>query len=228
MTQRVQRRGSLSSHILERGWSRLRRIIPGLPGAVMLPMDAGARRHRLGHFAPSSWRVRGPRHAHEVAISPLLFSSPEALLETLVHEAVHAWLYATAVSSAHVGGVSVKDRYYHRREFRDACLKVGLECRYLNGRYGWTLTRWPETGVPEVYRPVLKLVAKLPLGGGNGVPAQVDGRPTPPSGQVALRCTCEPLRTIRVARRQYEPGGIVCTRCHSEFKPSATIRTHAS
>ena len=109
-TQRVHKRGSLSSQILERAWTRLREIIPGLPTAVMLPMDADGRRHKHGHFAPSAWRVRGPRQAHEVAISPLLFTTPEALLATMVHEAVHALLYATVNSDVHVGGVSVRDR----------------------------------------------------------------------------------------------------------------------
>jgi hypothetical protein len=34
---------------------------------------------------------------------------------------VHALLYVTVDSAVHVGGVSVRDRYYHRIEFRDAC-----------------------------------------------------------------------------------------------------------
>jgi hypothetical protein len=181
-TQRVHKRGSLSSQILERAWTRLREIIPGLPPAVMLPMDAEGRRHKWGHFAPSTWRVRGPRHAHEVAISPQLFSRPEALLATMVREVVHAWLYATQRSNLHIGGVSVKDRYYHRHEFRDACKRVGLDCRYLNGRYGWTLTGWPESGVPERYRRVVALVGQLPLGSGNGVVRRVEGNRTPVSG----------------------------------------------
>jgi hypothetical protein len=127
---------------------------------------AAGRRRKRGHFAPSTWRVRGPRHAHEVAISPLLFTTPEALLATMVHEAVHALLYATVSSDVHVGGVSLRDPYYHRREFRDACAAVGLDCRYLNGRYGWTLTDWPEGRVPDQYRHVASILKKLPLGSG--------------------------------------------------------------
>src|SRR5262245_43184271 len=103
-TQRIRKRGSLSSQILERAWSRLRESIPGLPPAVLLPRDADGRRHKRGHFAPSSWRVRGSRQAHEVAISPILFTTPETLLATMVHEAVHALLYVTVESAVHVGG----------------------------------------------------------------------------------------------------------------------------
>ena len=228
-TQRVRTRGSLSSQVLERAWTRLRRLIPGLPPAVMLPMDADGRRRKRGHFAPSSWSVRGPRHAHEVAISPQLFNSPEALLATMVHEAVHALLYATDHSNVHIGGVSLKSKYYHRREFRNGCRGLGLVCDYLNGRYGWTLTGWPETGVPTQYRRVLALLAQLPRGSGSGVPRRVEGKPTPASGQVRLRCACDPSRTIHVARSQAGRGGIVCTVCQSVFReavPQAV--THAA
>lgn len=227
-SQRVCKRGSLSSQILERAWLRLRRIIPGLPPAVMLPMDADGRRHKWGHFAASAWRVRGPRHAHEVAISPALFGTPEALLATMVHEAVHALLYATVESPDHVGGVSVRDPYYHRQEFRDACREVGLRCEYLHGRYGWTLTSWSETGVPERYRDTVKLLAKLPLGSGSARRRRVEGRPTPVSGHVRLRCACEPARTIHLVRSQAQRGGIVCTFCQSEFTAASALAMHAA
>jgi hypothetical protein len=219
-TQRVDKRGPLSTEILERAWMRLRRLIPGLPPAVMLPMDAAGRRRQWGHFAPSTWQVRGPKHAHEVAINPMLFSAPDALLATLIHEAAHALLYATAPSGCPVGGVSA-DGYYHRREFRDACRTLGLDCRYLNGRYGWTLTYWPDTGVPARYARVLALLARLPLGGGRGVPRRVQGRSTPASGQARLQCACEPTRAIYVAKAQAGRGGIVCTFCQSEFRAPA-------
>ena len=38
-----------------------------------------------------------------------------------------------------------------------------LKCRFLNGRYGWTLTDWHDTGVPARYQRVLTLLARLPL-----------------------------------------------------------------
>lgn len=222
-TQQVRKRASLSTHILERAWARLRREIPGLPAAVLLPLDADGRRRRRGHFAPSAWRVRGPRNAHEVAISPRLFSTPEAVLATMVHEAAHAWLYATDQSDRHVAGVG-RDGYYHRREFRDACRTLGLRCEFLNRRYGWTLTDWPDTGAPTRYRGLLALLARLPLGGGGGVPPRrVESRPTPPSGQARLQCGCCPVRTIYVARSQAERGGIACTFCRAEFRTAAPM-----
>ena len=223
-TQRVRERGSRSTRILERAWERLREVISGLPAAVIVPMDARSRRRARGHFAPSTWRVRGPRHAHEVAISPELFSTPDALLATMVHEAVHALLYANDQTGRHIGGVS-RDGYYHRREFRNACRTLGLECEYLNGRYGWTITHWPPAGVPERYRAVVALLARLPFGGGRGVVRRHAGRPTPVSGQVRLQCRCVPARTVYVARSQAARGGIVCSVCRNTFEGAAEIRT---
>src|SRR5688572_26794436 len=105
-TQRIRMRGSVSTTTLEQAWTKLRRLIPGLPAAVILPIDARGRRQRLGQFAPETWRARGPRQAHEIAISPRLFGSPEDLLATMIHEAVHALLYEGDPASDYPGGVS--------------------------------------------------------------------------------------------------------------------------
>lgn len=227
-TQRVSKRASISSRILEQSWTAMRHIITGLPPAVLLVMDADGRRRKFGHFAPSTWRVRGEEQAHEVSLSPRLFAQPTDLLATMVHEAVHALLYATTTSSVHVAGVSVRDRYYHRREFRDECRRLGLECQYLNGRYGWTLTKWPESGVPEQYQPVLRLLERMPPGSVTRVAQRVEGRSSPESGNVRLQCRCQPERTIHVARRQAALGGFVCDFCRSEFHSPADPRLAAS
>lgn len=216
----VRRRGSESSRVLERAWAALRRAIPELPAAVVLPTDAGGRLRKWGSFAPSSWRVRGPRNAHEVSISPGLFSDPERLLATMVHEAVHALLFATVDSPRHLAGVSRSDRYYHRREFRDACVKLGLECAWLNGRYGWTLTSWPvESGVPVQYKSALAILRELPPGAATGVPwHRVPGRPLPASGMVRLTCGCAVPRVVLVPRAQADKGPIVCGVCNEGFQ----------
>ncbi len=58
-----------------------------------------------------------------------------------------------------------KDGYYHREEFAGVSRKLGLTCKFSNGRYGWNVTAWPETGVPSRYRGVLELLRKgLPWG----------------------------------------------------------------
>jgi hypothetical protein len=185
----------------------------------MVPLDVVGRRHRRGHFAPATWNVRGDRRAPEVAINPALFTDPESLLTTMLHEAAHALLFASDIGGRHVGGVSATNPYYHRRTFRDACIKLGLECRYHNRRYGWTITDWPATGMPEQYRGVVRVLARLPFGGGTPLRRRPEGRPPPPFSLVRLRCACTPARTILVARSK-DTDGISCTRCQSEFQPS--------
>ena len=90
----IAHRTSLAETALQNAWRRLRRIIPGLPrGVVINILDVEGRRRKRGHFAAESWEKRGDGKAHEVAISPYLFSTSEDLLATLVHEAVHAVLF---------------------------------------------------------------------------------------------------------------------------------------
>ncbi|NOT28634.1 MAG: hypothetical protein HOP16_21340 [Acidobacteria bacterium] len=225
-TQRLRERGYRAARVLQSAWTRLRALIPGLPVAVIIPLDARGRRRAWGHFAPSTWRVRGPQSAHEVGLSPHLFETPEALLATMVHEAVHAWLYATVPGNqTHVGGVS-RDGYYHRCEFRDACVRVGLACEFHNNRYGWTTTGWPEAGVPEQYRGVLRLLRRsLPWGSSRHpvTVTRVAVRRTPRTGHLRLQCGCADPRTVYVARTQALRGGIVCTFCACPFEGRAQM-----
>jgi hypothetical protein len=213
----------MAAAVLEKAWARLRRQMPELPAAVVVVLDARSRKRRWGQFAASTWRVRRPEAAHEIAVSPELFADAAALLATLVHEAVHAaLLVAEPDNPRHVGGVSPDRRgylYYHRVEFRDAARQSGLECEYVNGRYGWTLTRWPASGVPLRYRAVLRFLERsLPWGAASGpVERPVRGRPTPISGWVSLRCGCRPARTIHVARGQASGAAIRCDACNCPF-----------
>jgi hypothetical protein len=215
-TQEVHRRASLATSTLERAWAELRGVIPGLPEAVIIPIDAGGRHRRLGHFAPETWRAHGRHQAHEIALSPHLFSSSKDLLATMVHEAVHALLDENDPDGPYPGGVSA-DRYYHRHAFRDRCLELGLACGLLNRRYGWSLTQWPAGKVPGRYRPVLEVLSKLPYGSGRGALRRRKGKPLPPSGQVRLHCSCVPVRTVYVAKSQVGKGAIVCTSCAASF-----------
>src|SRR5688500_14653447 len=80
---------------LERTWFELQRRITGLPAAVVIPFDSQRRRKLWGHFDACSWPGRdGTKTVHEIAVSPELFGRPDVVLETLVHEAAHALVYA--------------------------------------------------------------------------------------------------------------------------------------
>ncbi len=209
----IAERATQVTQALRSAWEGLRQIDQRIPAAVLLTLSAGDRRSKLGHIAFSSWQYRESEGAHEVAISPDLYETPEAVLECMLHEAAHAILYPV-----HSGGCG-PDRRYHRREFRDLCRELGLECNWRHGRYGWCDTQWPTTGVAECYMPVLKgLEENLPLGTGSYAAPRHQPRKLPPKGHVRLCCACSKPRSVYVGRAKAAEGGIICARCQCAFR----------
>lgn len=213
---RVEDRSSKATVCLEAVWQRLGEQIHGLPGAVVLILHAHA--SRRGHFSPSTWKYVADRNVHEVAVNPNLFETPAELLATLVHEAAHAVLFeGNPARINHCGGCS-RDGYYHRREFRDQCRLLGLECGFVNNRYGWCRTWWPEGGVPDRYSAILNLLTNsLPWGTGAQPIFRVRTRETPKSGHVKLVCKCSPPRRIYSTKSVLVKGGIRCECCNTNF-----------
>ena len=198
---------------LEDAWRQLRLLDPRIPPAVLVPLSAGDRRRKRGHFSPSAWRpFHNSSRVHEVGISPDMLSSPADVLATLLHEAAHAILYETDCA----GGVT--GRYYHTTSFRDVCAVLGLECRFKHTRYGWSITRWPLSGIPARYESVLEILAKLPIGTTNWRAPASNGRSLPARGLWRLACRCEQPRTIQASKSVALSGGILCSRCGAEFR----------
>ena len=198
-------------------WSRLRAAAPQIPVAIVLAADSDARRRHRGLFAPHVWRARG-RKRHEVSISPDLFPSTPELLATFLHEAAHAILYG---HKTHPGGVG-RDGYYHRKEFRIQCRKLGLECSFLSNRHGFSITTWPASGIPKQYTNVARYINRhRPLGTGKESPSPPGSRPLPQSGHVKLMCRCtKEARCIYVRRAIANDRNILCTVCGSRFQPA--------
>jgi hypothetical protein len=189
-------------------------MVRDLPPVVFVSLDAAGRRWKLGHFARSSWRYSKTKAAHEIAISPALFETPQAVLATLLHEATHALLYERTGA----GGCS-KDHYYHRSTFRNCCRDVfGLPCEFWNSRYGFTNTGWDGRGVPGRYQTVLGILSRgLPWG---TTPQVVPDPPVPKklpvTGHVRLVCGCK--RSVYVSRKTSQEGAIICGCCKHRFK----------
>jgi len=208
----IRDRASVATHCIEQAWEKLRRVIPGLPPAVIIVLCAGARIRR-GHFAASSWKFTKQTHAHEIGINPDLFNDRKESLATLVHEAAHALLFR----SDGTGGCS-SDGYYHKKEFRDTCNDLGLHCTQSHNRYGWCITSWPDLGrPPEKYRDALDELKSLPAGTRTlCVPkAPVNGR---------LRLTCRCGRSIYASQSVAEGAPIICSICKSEFGREKTAK----
>ncbi len=207
---RISDRGSNCTAALERAWEGLRRIHTSVPRAVVLTLSAGDRPHRWGHFCPSSWRHRNDTRKHEVGIKPDLFNQPKAVLAALVHEAAHAILQNDN------GGCT--GLYYHRKEFRNVCRNLGLECGFRNTRYGWCNTAWPGGRVPKMYRPILVLLRRdLPMGTGRQKMKVAAKRKLPEPGHQRLVCGC-PSRAIYVSRTVARQGALHCGLCQEEFR----------
>lgn len=204
-------RGSNASKQLEGAWAIMRNLIPGLPRAVMVVLDAAGRNRKHGHFAHSSWKARGGDNAHEIAISPRLFELPKDLFGTLLHEAAHAANFAAGIRDC-------TGRYYHRKEFRNRCFQLGLDCQFLNTRYGWCLTSWPAGQVPDRYQRVLQVLGEIPKGTGRQGLSKTKGRKLPRPGHVRLVCDCQ--RSIYASRLVAAEAAIQCSACGSSFRPA--------
>ena len=168
-------------------------------------------RERLGHFAPSRWHAK-PDGSHEVALHPGLFHEPSDLLLVLLHEAAHGLLLD-------VNGGCSSTGYYHRKEFRDQCLRLDLCCKWVDTRHGWNLTRWPEGGVPQRYKAVLAYLREQHSMAATErvcVPEQI-GAALPAPGRLKLACSCHSERIIYVAKSVAERGSIRCELCQGVF-----------
>lgn len=220
---RIRDRASQATRVLEQAWEMLRAVIPDLPTAVVLLISSVGRRRAAGVFAHSTWRYRSDTRAHEVAFSPALFEDPTHLLATMVHEAVHAQIWHR---TGDFSGCS-PDGLYHRREFRDACSRAGLECTFRNRSYGWSTTKWPGPKgnlVPAQYDGILAFLRQnLPWGTAwqTGGTHRASARST--RSHIKLSCGCG-RRNIFVCRSVAEKGGIWCSFCNSEFRPQGAER----
>ena len=171
------RHGSRFMAVLDAAWGELRRIEPAVPQVVLLALSARDYSRR-GHFTMDAWRKRHEqRLLHEVAVHPGMFESPADLLMTILHEAAHAVLWECRKDGdQHCCGVALTG-YYHRKEFRSAAQRLGLEVHFLNRRYGFCVTTWPAAGAPERYRSVLETLRQFVVVASRQLPPHVAPAP---------------------------------------------------
>ena len=206
--------------VLEAAWSELRRIEPDVPPVVLLVLSA-REYSRRGHFTMEAWRKRHEHQLlHEVAVHPGMFESPADLLITILHEAAHAILWERRKDGdQHCCGVSLTG-YYHRKEFRSAARRLGLEVHFLNRRYGFCVTTWPTDGVPEKYTSVLETLRQFTVVASRRLPPHV--APVAPKKQVpwvVIECGCIPKRLLRCSPAELLRGTVSCGVCGERFLP---------
>jgi len=168
-------------------------LLPEAPEQVAVswgfPSKGGTRRskRRIGecHYKPGIGEpVEGD---HVLIVSPTL-SKPTALLETLLHEAVHT------VAGPEAG---------HRAKFSRLAKRVGL-------KKPWTAT----TATPELLaRFEGWLKSKLPAWPGGFLMVF----PKEKTRQLKAVCECDPPRILRASKTVLEGGPIICGICEAEF-----------
>lgn len=200
----------LLTQALARIWTRIRERHPGVPGVVLLAAPSTHRHMNvLGHFAALRWRGREQKgeQLHEVVVvAEHLDRSASDVVETLIHEAAHAWNFAKAIFDCSAS-------QYHNKNFRDAAELLGLDVTNVP-HYGYALTKLPKPTADHYLDEISHLDSVLmyrkrpmvvlpPLGPGGGVGANdnsdPDGEARPRSRN--LRATCECPFVIRVSKK---------------------------
>lgn len=168
-------------------------LLPKAPAVVAIswsfPSKGGtkASRRTIGecHYkGGSAVQVEGDR---VILISPTL-QQPFALLETLVHEMVHA---ALPMGSG------------HRAPFSRLAKSIGLV-------KPWTAT----TAGPELKAKIEGWLKRLPAWPGGFLQIV----PTQKNRQLKASCSCERPRILRGSRKMFEEGPILCGLCEEPFE----------
>ncbi len=212
---------------LARVWSKIRALHPEVPGVVLLAAPAAnGMPNSLGHFAPLRWR--GPRTVadsiHEVVvIAEHLDRPPEQILETLIHEAAHAYNHQRGVHDC-------SKSQYHNRKYKETAEALGLEVRQV-AHYGFALTSLAP-GTAGKYEEEVQYLQRVlihrrrpDLSPGRGTSSSdedqdtdnnEDGSTSSSRSRKAV-CRCEPPFIIRVAKTTLERTVISCETCDQPF-----------
>lgn len=172
-----------------------RDLLPEAPAAVAISWSfpsRGAmsiRKRRIGecHYKEGGHigKVEGGRI---ILVSPTL-QKPEAMLETIVHEAVHT------VSGPEAG---------HRAAFSQLAARVGLV-------KPWTAT----SASPDLLKRFASWIKRdLPKWPGGYIMPVAKQK----NRQLKAVCSCETPRILRASKATFEQGPILCGVCEEEFQ----------
>lgn len=234
--------GSITVAAIETAWRDVQARHPEVPDVVVVTAGGEPRIVRRGgeehvqvlwgQFRSHYWDTAdGPRH--ELLISgEALSKGPEHVLQTVLHEAVHAVNYAKGIKDTASRGQR------HNKRFVAMARELGLE--WPKGKpphptWGFTaveitdetLADYAETlGMLDRGRAAWRTLA-VPTANGNetgttedGTPEEGDGKPkrkksrnTAPKGI----CACEG-KFIKASRRLLNSGTVMCTDCGEPYR----------
>lgn len=215
---------------IENAWAAIQELNPNVPDVVVtLGSGAVARGMKLGHFAPSAWtRGEGTEDVHELFVGAEgLLRGAQALMGTLLHEAVHAMCEAQGIKDTSRNG------RYHNKKFLEAAKTIGIEVEH-SADLGWSTTTMPDATAKVYETAILDLDASITAhrygfegymtgGAGTGTTGTLPTLPKLPkaggrkSSNNGLSVSCGCGRKIRVSQTVLDMGGIVCSVCGDEF-----------
>jgi hypothetical protein len=193
--------------VLESVWASARRRHPEIPDAVVV-IASGSERGQLakyGHYAQLRWQTAGGQLPEVLVAGEGLARGPEPVLATLLHEAAHGL--------ADVRGIQDTSRQgrYHNRRYLALAEQLGLQVAQAPV-IGWSVTTLrPETR--EAYADELAVLA--PVLTMHRAP-ELPGRRGGGSRYLLAACSCG--RKVRVVRRTFDAGPIVCGLCGHPFQ----------
>ena len=210
---------------LSRVWTRIRIRHTDVPPVVLLAAPAPRGEMRvLGHFAALRWRGRhqSDEHLHEVVVvAEHLNRSPEAIVETLLHEAAHAMNFERKIHDC-------SNSQYHNAKFRQAAEEIGLRVERVP-HYGYALTVLPHetslhyeaeiAGLREVliHRAHPPTTSAGPPPKGGDTDEEEDTADTQPRSRLRkAECACGFI--IRVSKKTITDTTIRCDSCGEPFR----------
>jgi hypothetical protein len=214
---------------LEDCYAALRQRWPELP-AVVITVFYDRHRSVRGYFWDGQWRSQADPFLPELHIdSTILADPPEAILKTLVHEAVHALAQARGIKD------TSREGRYHNQRFAELAQEMGLVAEG-DVRIGIRTPRLKQEWLAGPYAPLVQTIgaasrrlwqedqAAQSRSASNGQAPNGRNSASAAKGRmVKATCRCSPPRIIRAARSTLQGAGIHCSACGNLFSMATAI-----
>lgn len=214
--------------VLGATWRQIQRRHPDVPD-VVITVGAGRERSavKLGHFAAAAWQ-NGTGAVAELFIGGEgLQRGAAELLATLLHEAAHGVALTRKIKDTSRQG------RWHNAEFRALAVEVGLTYPADGARpdgyssLGWSGATLGDDAAARYAGQIERLSAALTAyrvhGGSTGTAGpDEDGEgdsdgASKPRGNVLAECGCADPRKVRMSRKVYAQGPVICGLCREPF-----------
>lgn len=196
----VDNYGSKVVSACESVWSAIRERHADLPEVVITIGDGNGK--IWGYFSPKSWHATDDRTGqHQMLLAAeRLQHGPEGVLETILHESVHALAQARGIKD------TTRQGRYHNKRFMHLAHSIGLRCEKMDDTHGFAKTDLSDELRHEYARQLHDLEQALHYYKRNPLKSRAKKSPTPKA-----QCDCG-----RKVPSAYLP--IICGDCRTDFQ----------